>query len=116
MTHLILVAVLGVAAPSDPLLVQPGAPVVQRAAADPVAAAYAEFMLARQLADRGDVEGAVGALQRAMTLDPKSSDLPAELAGLYARQNRAREAIEAARAALAINPGDRKSTRLNSSH
>jgi tetratricopeptide (TPR) repeat protein len=131
-THLILVAVLGVAAPSDPPLVQPGAPAVQRAAAvpfrggassrrqvagagpaaDPVAAAYAEFMLARQLVDRGDVEGAVGALQRAMKLDPKSSDLPAELAGLYARQNRAREAIEAANAALAINPGNAEANRV----
>ena len=65
-------------------------------AADPVAGAYYEFMLARQLEDRGDIDGAIAALRRAMALHPASADLPAELSALYARQSRVRESIEAA--------------------
>jgi len=82
------------------------------AAGDPLARAYAEFVLARQLEDQGDVEGAAAALQRAMALDPRSAELPAELAGLYARQSRVREAIDAATAALAIDPGHGEANRV----
>src|SRR5512137_2248383 len=126
-----LVAVLVAAAPCEPPPALVAAPAVQgaaapasggrvnqrpaargAAAADPVADAYAEFVLARQREDQGDVDGALAALQRAMKLDPKSADLPAELAGLYARQSRVREAIEAANAALAINPGHGEANRV----
>jgi tetratricopeptide (TPR) repeat protein len=131
-THLILVAVLGAAAPPD-LAFVPLEPASTRqetiaapashaatlrqgaapsAGADPVAAAYAEFVLARQLEDRSDVDGAIAALQRAMKLDPKSADIPAELAGLYARQSRVRDAIEAANAALAMNPAHGEANRV----
>jgi len=82
------------------------------AGADPVAGAYAEFVLSRQLEDKGDVDGAVEALQRARKLDPKSADIPAEIAALYARQSRVRESIEAANAALAIAPGHGEANRV----
>jgi tetratricopeptide (TPR) repeat protein len=124
-THLILVALLGAAATPDagsiqlPASVQqaPGTSAAVAAGAqqaqvpaapkgeDPIAGAYAEFVLGRRLEDRGDIDGAIAALRRAMKLDPASADLPAELAGLFVRQSRVREAIEMANAALAINPG-----------
>jgi tetratricopeptide (TPR) repeat protein len=130
--HLILVAVLGAGAPPVPAfsrleppgmrqgtIAAPGSDAAKQrpgssapAGADPVAGAYAEFVLARQLEDRSDVDGAVASLQRAMKLDSKSADIPAELAGLYARQSRVREAIEAANAALAINPAHGEANRV----
>jgi tetratricopeptide (TPR) repeat protein len=79
---------------------------------DPVAGAYFEFLLGRQLEDKGDVDGAAAAFQRAMKLDPASADVPAELAGLYARQSRLRESIEAANAALAINAAHGEANRV----
>ncbi|MFO7693609.1 MAG: tetratricopeptide repeat protein, partial [Vicinamibacterales bacterium] len=134
MTHLILAAVIGAAAPPAPACVlSPESPSLQSAApaalpipapagprqtpgasgaADPVAGAYYEFMRARQLEDRGDIDGAIAALRRAMTLDPASADLPAELAALYARQSRVRESIDAADAALALNPGHGEANRV----
>ncbi len=77
-----------------------------------MAGAYFEFMLGRQLEDRGDIDGAIAALRRAMALHPASADLPAELSALYARQSRVRESIEAASAALAINPKHGEANRV----
>ena len=131
MTQFILVALLCAAAPFEPTPAT-SAPAEGRQAAsapqggrpaqrpavgpgaggDPVAGAYAEFVLARQLEDRSDVDGAAAALQRAMQLDPRSADIPAELAGLYGRQSRVREAIDAALAALAINPAHGEANRV----
>jgi tetratricopeptide (TPR) repeat protein len=130
--HLILVAALSAAAapaatPRQPTTPQaPGAKPAPRGTetqaprqalraaegTDPVAAAYAEFILSRQLEDKGDMEGAAGALQRAMKLDPMSADIPAELAALYARQSRVRESIDAAGKALAINPDHAEANRV----
>ena len=131
MTHLILAAVIGAAAPGGPAFdqsvrsatyqagavpggaaVEPGQEALSPGRADPVAGAYYEFMRGRQLEDRGDIDGAIAALQRAMQLDAKSADIPAELAGLYARQSRVREAIDASNAALAINPGHGEAHRV----
>ena len=64
------------------------------APADPKGQAYFEFLLARRLESQGDTDGAQQALQRALTLDPKSAELNAELAGFYARQNKANEAVD----------------------
>jgi tetratricopeptide (TPR) repeat protein len=130
-THLILAVVLGAAAPHDPAFIHAGPSVIReidaatggaveapdqgmvaRAGADQVAEAYHEFMRGRQLEDRGDIEGAIAALQRAMKLDPKSADIPGELAGLYARQSRVREAIDASNAALAVNPAHGEANRV----
>ena len=130
MTHFILAAALCAAVPERPVAQpatdaapqavsgsQAGTPTqrpagIATASGDPVARAYAEFVLARQLEDQGDVDGAAAALQRAMKLDPRSAELSAELAGLYARQSRVREAIDAASAALAIDPGHGEANRV----
>lgn len=63
--------------------------------------AYYEFVRGRFLEGEGDGEGAIAALQRAVERDPQSSEIRAELAGLYARAGREREAMDAAEAALA---------------
>lgn len=68
------------------------------------AEAYYQFMLGRYLEGEGDATGAIAALERAAELSPGGAEIRAELAGLYARQNRAEEAIEAGEAALAIEP------------
>lgn len=76
-----------------------------RKAADPLAEAYYQFVLGRRLEEDGDIDGAIAAYTRAMKLDAASAELPAELAELYARQSRVREAIESAEAAITISPG-----------
>ena len=43
---------------------------------------------------------------------PKSAELHAELAGLYARQNKAVEALDTAEQAIAIDPENREANRL----
>src|SRR5215204_179816 len=58
------------------------------------------FLLGRRYESTGDIEKAVAALKQALTLAPESAELRAELAGLYARQDRAVEALDAADDAL----------------
>jgi tetratricopeptide (TPR) repeat protein len=65
--------------------------------------AYYEFMLARHLENQDDQAGALEALKRAEVADPKSAEIKAELAGLYARQNKAEEAVAMAERALALD-------------
>lgn len=76
------------------------------------AQSYFEFMLARRLESQGDTAGALDALKRAQTLDPKSAEILAELAGFYARQNKGSEAIDAAERALAIDPANIEAHRM----
>lgn len=71
--------------------------------ADARARAYYDFLLARHLESDGDVDQAVAALDRAAAADPSSAEVRAELAALYARQNRAEDAVKAAEAALALD-------------
>jgi tetratricopeptide (TPR) repeat protein len=114
MIHLALVLMLGVqqTPPRPPSAQVPAAPAASKAAKptpaapaqDPIAEAYFQFLLGRNLESRGDVEGGIAAYRKAMELDPKSAEIPAELASLYARQSRLRDAIDAAEAALKINP------------
>src|SRR5258708_17716602 len=54
------------------------------------------FLLARYLEGGGKIDEAVAALRRAIALDPRSADPRAELAGLYARQDKAAHALTAA--------------------
>jgi tetratricopeptide (TPR) repeat protein len=81
----------------------PLAPDTTSAAEPSSAEAYHQFMLGRLLEGSGEVEAAVAAHERAAKLDPGSAEILAELAGLYARQNRAQDAIRAAEAALAVD-------------
>ena len=50
-----------------------------------------------------DVDGAIAAYQRAMTLDPAAADIPADLADLYMDEGRDDEAIATAEQALKIS-------------
>ena len=91
----------------------------QTAPADPAASlatrgaeAYAQFMLGRHLETADDITGAVAAFRRAAQLDPQSSDIAAELAGLFMRQSRLEEAVAAGEQALKIEPSNREAHRV----
>ena len=70
------------------------------------------FLVARQLEDEGKTDEAIAALKQALALEPKSAELRAELAGLYARQNRAVDALTTAEEALKFDPANREANRL----
>jgi tetratricopeptide (TPR) repeat protein len=77
-----------------------------------VAEAYDQFMLGLRSERDDDVEGAIGAYKRAMALDPSAAEVPAELAGLYMRQNRINEAMTTAEQSLKIAPGNAEAHRV----
>ncbi len=112
MIQLVLAVVLAAppspSRPASPALADPQARASQvspgTAAQDPIAEAYFQFLVGRNREARGDVDGAIAAYRQAMTLDPASAEIPAELAGLFARQSRLREAIDMAAASLKLNP------------
>jgi tetratricopeptide (TPR) repeat protein len=74
--------------------------------------AYAQYMLGRHLETTDDIPGAIAAFKRAAQLDPQSSDVVAELAGLYMRQSRLDEALAAGEQALKIAPANREAHRV----
>jgi tetratricopeptide (TPR) repeat protein len=78
----------------------------QTPAAPPIAAggSYYEFLMGMHLESAGDNAGAAAAYQRAERLDPKSAEIPAALAELYARMNRPADAIAAGERAVSANP------------
>ncbi len=76
------------------------------------AEAYYQFLVGRQLEDEGDIDGAIAAYQKAADLDPTSSEARAELAALYARSDRAEEALATADAALRVNPRNTEAHRV----
>jgi tetratricopeptide (TPR) repeat protein len=65
--------------------------------------AYFEFLQARRLEADGDAKGALAALERAATADPKSAEVRAEIASLHLRRNERADAEKAAKAALALD-------------
>jgi len=81
-------------------------------AADKIGEAYDQFLLGRHLEEADNIDGAVAAFKRAMELDPGAAEVPAELAGLYLRQNKPEEAIGTAEAALKIDPANREANRV----
>src|SRR5436190_6451261 len=70
------------------------------------------FLLGRYLEGAGKVDQAVAALKQAIALEPGTAEPRAELAGLYARQDKAREAVEAAEEALKISPKNQEANRI----
>src|SRR6185295_9938311 len=85
---------------------------VATASPDKVAEAYAEFLLGHRAEESEDEAGAIAAYKRAMALDPSAADIPAELAGLYLRQNKVQEAMAAAEQALKISSANREANRV----
>lgn len=96
------------------LLVFAAAPLLDAQQAPPPAPGDAGyyFLLARHLENSGRIDDAIAALQTAMDLDPASAELRAELAGLYARQDRALEALGAAEEALKLDAGNVEANRI----
>ncbi len=88
-----------------------GQPVRAAASAEPETPAY-YFLLARHLESAGRVDEAIKAHNRAIALDPGSAELRAELAGLYARQDNAVEAVANAEAAIARDPSNQEANRI----
>ncbi len=80
------------------------------ASTEPPASYY--FMLGRHLEDLDKIDEAIAAHQKAIALAPDSAELRAELAGLYARQDRVREALETAEAALQRDPANHEANRI----
>lgn len=70
------------------------------------------FLLGRHLEGLGRIDEAVAAHKRALELEPGSAELRAELAGLYARQDKALEALQMAEAALQKDPANSEANRI----
>jgi tetratricopeptide (TPR) repeat protein len=101
----LLLAALALAAPPAARAQAPAPP---QAAAD---AGYF-FLLGRHLESQGKIDEAVAAHKKAISLAPDAAELWAELAALYARDDRAVEALDAAEAALRINADNREANRI----
>ena len=74
--------------------------------------AYRLFLMGRHLEGEGDLEGAIRAHSEAAELDPSSGEVLAELAALYARRSRSKEAIASARLALGRDPDNQTAHRV----
>src|SRR4051812_25835122 len=114
MKVVVILAVLGLSAPfADGA--QPrqntGRPLAPQAT-DRIAEAYEQFLRAHMLEQDEKVDEAIAAYKQAMSLDPTAADIPADLADLYMRGNRAPEAVAAAEQALKISPGNREAHRV----
>lgn len=90
----------------------PGTAAAQTRAGESGLTAGYYFLLGRHLEADGRIDAAISAHRKAIGLDPASAELRAELAGLYARQDRAVEAVEAAEAALERDPGNQEANRV----
>jgi tetratricopeptide (TPR) repeat protein len=81
------------------------------ASAEPDTPAF-YFLLARHLESIGRIDEAIKAHNRAIALDPGSAELRAELAGFYARQDNAVEAVAQAEAAIARDASNQEANRI----
>jgi len=84
--------------------------VPQQPADAPNASYY--FLLGRHLEGNGKIDDAVVAFKKAIELEPGSAEPRAELAALYARADKPREAVDAAEAAIAVDPKNREANRI----
>jgi tetratricopeptide (TPR) repeat protein len=76
------------------------------------AQAYEQFLLGHHFEDADNIDAAVAAYKRAMELDSSAADIPAELAALYLRQNRAQDALTTAELALKLDPANEEAHRV----
>jgi tetratricopeptide (TPR) repeat protein len=76
------------------------------------AEAYYLFLEARRLEGEGKADEAIAALRKAADIDPGAAEIRVELASLFARQNRAADALREAEAALAIDAANRQAHRV----
>lgn len=97
---------------TPPALAQTQTPAAPAASQVPTADAAYYFLLGRHLEGEGQIEEAIAAHKKAIELEPKSAELRAELAGLYARQDRAVEALDTAEEALKFDPDNREANRI----
>ena len=92
-------------------LAAPAVAVAQPAAANSGEAGY-YFLLGRSYESAGDIDKAIAAQKQAIALAPGSAELRAELAGLYARQDRALDAIGMAEEALKFDQDNAEANRI----
>lgn len=104
---LLLVVGAGPAAAQDPA--PAAAPAARRPTSGP---AMYEFLLARRAEGEENVAAAQTALERAVTLDPTSAELQAELAAFHARQNHPAEAVKSAERAVALDADSEEGHRI----
>ena len=86
--------------------------VALQAGAPGLSDAYFHFIQGRTLEGKGDVAGALAAYKHAAELEPRSSTVHAEMAGLYARAGKANDAIGEAETALTLDQNDREAHRI----
>jgi len=77
---------------------------------EPSAAYY--FMMGRHLEELDKIDDAIASHQKAIALAPQSAEIRAELAALYARQDRLREALDTAELALERDPSNREANKI----
>jgi tetratricopeptide (TPR) repeat protein len=82
------------------------------ASAPPDGNAAYYFLLGRHLESENKIDEAIEAHKKAIELQPSSAELRAELAGLYARQDRAVDAIDMAEEALKKDPDNQEANRI----
>jgi tetratricopeptide (TPR) repeat protein len=70
------------------------------------------FLVGRYYESKGEVDKAIASHKQALSLAPGSAEVRAELAGVYARQDRAVEAIDMAETALKQDPSNREANRI----
>ena len=70
------------------------------------------FLLGRHLEGNGKIDDAIAAFKKAIELEPQSAEPRAELAALYARADKPREAVETAEAALTVDPKNKEANRI----
>src|SRR6266852_5804714 len=83
-----------------------------RTTLDQTAQAYQQFLLGHHYEAADNIDKAIAAYKLAIQLDPSAADIPAELAALYMRQNRAQDALAAAEQALKIDPANHEAQRV----
>jgi len=70
------------------------------------------FLMGRHYENLGRIDDAIAAHKKALELEPESAELRAELAGLYARQDKAVEALAMAEAAVEKDAANREANRI----